>query len=147
MLGYTSWHQLFVYSCISRLLSADLFMLLLFSYLLFSTLDLLLFCTHCLYARAFPLFLCTHYVTYWRPWIRASRTGCFTLLIRCLMRLACYKKLEFLSIYSGIIVFLFIPVDSVIFLILYTLLSVVILFLYSCDIMCGHSYVVLQWYW
>ena len=52
MLGYTSWHQLFVYSCISCILSADLFVLLLFSYLLFSALNLLLFCTHCLYARA-----------------------------------------------------------------------------------------------
>ena len=46
-----------VYSCISCLLSADLFMLLLFSNLLFSDLDLLLYCTHCLYAQALSPFL------------------------------------------------------------------------------------------
>ena len=41
---------------------------------------------------------------------------------------------------------LFISVDYVVSLILYTLLSVVIPFLYPFDIMCGHSYIVLQLY-
>jgi len=40
----------------------------------------------------------------------------------------CCEELEFSSTYSGIIVFLFIPVDSAVSLILYTLLSVVIPF-------------------
>ena len=62
MLGYTFWHQLFVYSCISCLLSTHLFMLLLFSYLFIMwylvifclQFILLLFCARCLYARALP---------------------------------------------------------------------------------------------
>jgi len=57
----------------------------------------------------------------------------------------CCEELEFLFTHSGFIVFLFIPVDSVVFLILYTLLRVINSFLYSYDIMCGHPYVVLQW--
>ena len=44
------------------------------------------------------------------------------------MRLDMFEELEFLSTYSGIIVFLFIPVNSVVSLILYTLLSVIIFF-------------------
>jgi len=43
-----------------------------------------------------------------------------------------------------VLVFLFIFVDSVVSLILYTLLLVVIPFLYSFDIMRGHPYVVLE---
>ena len=64
MLGYTSWHQLFVYSCISCLLFAYLFMLLLFSYLLFLVLDLLLF--------LYTLFICTSI----SPFLMHS-LGCF----------------------------------------------------------------------
>ena len=76
MLGYILWHQLFVYSCFTCLLSARLFMLLLFSCLfimLFSypmfAVILLLFCAHYLYARA-VLFTHTHSLgRLWRPWI------------------------------------------------------------------------------
>ena len=67
MLGYTSWHQLLVYSCNSCLISS--FMLLcsypsvvcLSCYLVILWLQfiLLLFCAHCWYARAFP-FTHTH---------------------------------------------------------------------------------------
>ena len=52
------------------------------------------------------------------------------------------RKWSFSLPLSGII--FFISVDSVVFLILYTLLSFIIPFLYSYDIMCGHLYVVLQ---
>ena len=62
----------------------------------------------------------------------------FILLTRYSMRLDMLRELEFLSTYLGIIVFLFISVNSVVPLILYTLLSVVILFLYSFDIMCEY---------
>jgi len=60
------------------------------------------------------------------------------------MRLDMLKELEFHSTYLGIIIFPSIPFDSIVFLILYTLLSVIVPFLYSYNIMCGHSYVVLQ---
>ena len=64
LLGYTSRHQLFVYSYFTCLLSVHLFMLLLFQCLfimLFSVCCyLLLFCAHCLYAR---LLLFTHTLT------------------------------------------------------------------------------------
>jgi len=131
MLCYTSWHQLFVYSCISRLLSADLFMLLLFSYLLSSTLDLLLSCTYCLYAQALPFsytliksLLMTR-DSHVQIWI------CFISVIRCSTRRAGCEE-SGVSSYL-ILIFLppFIPFDSVVFLILYTLLSVIIPFLYS----------------
>ena len=45
----------------------------------------------------------------------------------------CCEELEFFSIHSSIIVFLFVPIDYAVFLILYTLLSVIIpLFLFIC---------------
>ena len=94
----------------------------------------------------FPFILHTHWVAFWRPWICTFRYWMFLFYgpgIR--WGWTCCKELEFLSTYSGIIVFLFISVDSVVFLILYTLLSVVIL--YSFDSMCQHPYVVLQWCW
>jgi len=50
MLGYTSWHQLIVYSCISCLLSVVLFMIILLSFI--CSLSCCDICFHCLYARA-----------------------------------------------------------------------------------------------
>ena len=66
MLAYTFWHQLFVYSCISCLLSAHLFsypsVICLSYYLVIFSLQiiLLLFYAHYLYARALPF---THTLT------------------------------------------------------------------------------------
>ena len=62
MLGYTSWHQLIVYSCISCLLSADLLMLLLFSYLSVISLScyLFIFCLQFIILwYMYTLFICT----------------------------------------------------------------------------------------
>jgi len=80
MLGYTYWHQLFVYSCNSWLLSTYMLFSVIpqlsvyhvFSYLMSAVyLDIIL-CT---------LFICTstilcthtHQVAFWRPWIHTSR--------------------------------------------------------------------------
>ena len=66
---------------------------------------------------------------------------CFLLLFRCSMG-PCCKELEFLSTYSGILTFFY----SVVFLISNIVDSLLILFLYSSVIMCGHLYVILQCY-
>ena len=72
--------------------------------------------------------------------------GCFFLLIRSSMRLDMLRGAGVsLYIFWYFCIF-FIPVDSVVSLLHYTLLSIIIPFLYSYDILCGHLYVVLSWY-
>ena len=140
MLGYISWRQ-FVYSCISCLLSADLFMLLLFSHFLFSFRLIVILYTLFICTCTF-LFLIHSLGRFWRPWICMSRYWTLYYIIRCSLSSYALRGAG-VSTYFSIIAFFFIPVDFVIFLILYILLSVVIPFLYSCDIMCGHSFLVL----
>ena len=65
-------------------------------------------------------------------------TECFVLLITCSMKLDMLRGAGVSLYHSDVIAFLFIPDDSVIFLILYTLLSLIFPFLYSYDIMCGY---------
>ena len=117
MLGYTFWHQLFVYSCDSCLLSS--FMLLcsyplvicLSCYLVILYLQLffLLFCAHCVYARALP-FTHTHlpgrFLTTLDLHVQIL-DGLF-LLFRCLMRLiVCFAKSWSFSLFdSGILILL-----------------------------------------
>ena len=93
LLGYTFRHQLFVYSCFTRLLFARLFILLLFSCLLSCYLVIiwlqffwLLFYAHCFYARVSSLHTHTHQVAFWRPWICTSRYWTLVLLCRYSMR-------------------------------------------------------------
>ena len=147
LVTYAKLHILILVACLQlyqlSFISTALFMLLLFSYLLFLVLNLLLFCTHCLYARALHFFLHTHQVSSDGPEFVRPNTGCFMLLIRCSMRLDMLQGAGVSFYLFWYYFFLFILVDSVVFLILY-LLSVVILFLYSGDIMCGRSYIVLQ---
>jgi len=59
-------------------------------------------------------------------YVQILDVSCYWLGVR--WNWTCCKKLEFLSNYFDIIVFLFIPIDFVVFLILYKLLSVVIPF-------------------
>ena len=138
MLGYTSWHQLFVYSCISYFLSADLFMLLLFSYLLIVVYDVVIVYT--IYMHENFLFLHTHWVASWRPWICTSRLDALFQLFRCWMRLYMLQA-------AGISFYLFWYSDLPFYFYLCTFLdscisdSVFILVLYLYDIMRGYLYV------
>ena len=87
---------------------------------------MLLLCTHCLYARALSpsFYTLIGSLSDDSEFVRLDIGG-FILLFRCSM----WEELEFPSTHSGIIVFLFISIDSVVSLILYTLLSVIIPFL------------------
>ena len=94
MLGYTSWYQLFVYSCDSCLLSTYL---LLFSYpsvvyllfylvIFYLQFILLLFCAHCLHTRVLPF---THTLSRSLsndPEFARPDIGRFVSLVRCSMR-------------------------------------------------------------
>ena len=70
-IGYTSWYQLLVYSCISCILSMHMFMLLLFSclvtmlfiYLPSAVILVIILCTLFI-CTSFPLFTHTHQVTF-----------------------------------------------------------------------------------
>ena len=98
MLGYTSWHQLFVYSCISYLLSADLFMLLLLNYLLFLALDLLLSFVHTVYMHEYSSFSYTLIRPLLTTLICTSRSfGHLLILFRCSCDHTLREELELLS--------------------------------------------------
>ena len=148
MLGYTLWHQLFVYSCFTCLLSARLFMLLLFSclfimlfsYLIFAVSLVIILCT---------LFICTSSPLYTHSLGRFLTTldlhvqilDALFLLCRCPMRLYALRGAG-RSPYSIPVFLSFLP--SYYFLILVISDSVVIPVLHLYDIMCGCLYVILQ---
>ena len=86
----------------------------------------------------YTLFICTStfpflthslgsFLTTLNSHIQILNVSCYWSGIR--WEWTCCKELEFLFTYSGIIVFLFIHIDFVVSLILYTLLSVIISFL------------------
>ena len=153
MLGYTSWHQLFVYSCYSCLFSSYMLLfsypsvqmyIMLFSYLMSVVYLVIILCT---------LFICmstslyTHTLTgslfddpgFARPDIR-----CFLILFRCSM--TPYASQEAGVSSCLILVFLsFLP--SCYFLILDISDSIVIPVLYLYDIMRGCLCVILQYSW
>ena len=147
MLAYTFWHQLFVYSCISCLLSAHLFsypsVICLWCYLVIFCLQfiLLLFYAHYLYARAL-LFI--HTLTrslsddlgFVRPDI-----GRFVSIIQVLDETIYIARSWSLSLPNLVFSSL---LPSCYFLILDISDSVVILVLYLYDIMHGCLYVILQ---
>jgi len=149
MLGYTSWHQLLVYSCNSCLISSSM---LLCSYpsiiclscylvILYLQLFLLLFCAHCLYARALPF---THTLTrsnsddpgFVRPDIRR-----FVSIVQVFVETVHFAKSWSFSLFdSGILIFLafiLFPDSRYIRFCCYSSL-------YLYDIMCGCLYVILQ---
>jgi len=149
MLGYTFWHQLFVYSCNSCLF--PLYMLLfsypsvicLSCYLVIFCLQfvLLLFCAHCLYARALPF---THSLTRLLSTTLNSYVqilDALFLLFRCWMRSYILRE-------AGASPYLILVCSSLFsfcyFLILDISDSFVIPVLDSYDIMCGCLYVILQ---
>jgi len=153
MIGYTSWHLLLVYSCVScpfiyihiviQLSFSYLFIMLFFSYLL-STVYLVIIQCILFICTSTSLYTHTHKVTVWQPWIRTSRywTLCFYYSG---VRWDCtlHEELEFLPIWFRYSYLL----PSCYFLILDISDSVVILVLYFYDIMRGCLYVILQQSW
>jgi len=136
-------------ACYYSLISVHIFIVLLMILIISSFIHNLLLCTHYLYARA-PSFFLAHslgrFLTTLNLHVQILDVLCYWSGVR--WDWICCEKLEFLFTYSDIIVFLFIPIVSVVFLILYALLSVIIPFLYSYDIMCvRYLYFILRWYW
>ena len=148
MLGYTYWHQLFVHSCISCLLSMHMFMLLLFSYLfimlfsyLLSIVYLVIILCTLFICTSSPFYTHTHQVAFWWPWICTSKywTLCFYCSGVGWDHTYC-EELESLSD-SGILISLFFLLFSYSWYIRFSCYST---FFHLYDIMCGCLDVILQ---
>ena len=147
---YARLHILISVVCfISGILLPTDLSILLFSYLLFEVYHVIKIYTHCLYAWAPSPFL-THSLGVLTPWICTSRFIYILYLVDQVFREdhTLYEEPEFLYLIVSshiFLAFLFLLFswfyDSV------HLHSVLVLFLYSSVIMCGHLYMLLQWSW
>ena len=141
MLGYTSWHQLFVYSCNSCLLSSYMLFsypsvqlfIMLFSYLMFAVYLVIILCTFFICTSS-PLYTHTYQVAFDDPGFARPDIGRFVSIVRCWMRpyilLGAWVSLFLIN---GIPALLFIYRILLHFLFLFICYRCVRLYMYYCS--------------
>ena len=149
MLGYTSWHQLLVYSCISCLLSKHMFMLLLFSclfiilfsYLISAVILVIILCTLLICTSFLPLH--THSPGRFLTTLdlHVQILDALFLLFRCSLRLYAsrsagnspYSIAEFLSFLPSYYFLILVISDSVLIQVFIYMISCVDAYMWYCS--------------